>query len=58
MGSMEFCRSNRPPCESKYLDFARELKKQWNMKEIVIVIIVNALETVSKSLERKRKIET
>ena len=30
----------------KYLDLARELKKLWNMKVMVIPIIVGFLETV------------
>ena len=30
----------------KYLDFARELKKLWNMKDIVIPIVIGALGTV------------
>ena len=39
----------------KYLDFARELKKkqkQWNMRVTVIPVVVGALGTVLKSLER------
>ena len=32
----------------KYLDFARELKKQWNMKVTVILIIIGALSTIIK----------
>ena len=37
----------------KYLDFARELKKQWNMKITVIPIIVDAVGMVPKDLERR-----
>ena len=37
----------------KYLDFARELKKLWNMKMMVVPIVVGALETVSKGLEKR-----
>ena len=33
----------------KYLDFARELKKQlWNMKVTVIPIVVSALRTIPR----------
>ena len=31
--------------KDKYLDLARELKKQWNMKVMVILIIAGALGT-------------
>ena len=36
----------------KCLDLARELKKLWNMKVKVIPIVVGALGTVPKGLER------
>ena len=36
----------------KYLDLARELKKLWNMKVKVIPIVVGALGTVPKGLEK------
>ena len=36
----------------KYLDLARELKKLWNMNVKVILIVVGALGTVPKSLEK------
>ena len=36
----------------KYLDLARELDKMWNMRVVVIPIIVNVLRMVSKGLER------
>ena len=36
----------------KYLDLARELKSLWNMKVTVIPIVIGALGTVSKGLER------
>ena len=45
----------------KYLDLARELKKLWNMKVIVIPIVVGALGTVPKKLENleiRGRIET
>ena len=37
-------------CEkkNKYLDFARELKKLWNMKVTIISIVIGAFGTVSK----------
>ena len=39
----------------KYLDFARELKKQWNMKVIVIPIVIGVLGTVTKGLVKEPK---
>ena len=37
-------------CEKKdkYLDLARELKKQWNMKVIIIPIVIGAFCTVTQ----------
>ena len=39
-------------CEKKdkYLDFARELKKLWNMQVTIIPIVIGAFETVTKGL--------
>ena len=37
----------------KYLDLAWELKMLWNMKVTVIPIIVGALGTVPKNLEKR-----
>ena len=39
-------------CEKrdKYLDFARELKKLWNMKVTIIPIVIGAFGTVTKGL--------
>ena len=37
----------------KYLEVARKLKKLWNMKVIEIPIVIEALGTVSKDLEKK-----
>ena len=37
----------------KYLDLARELKKLWNMKVIVILIVVGAFGMASKDLEKR-----
>ena len=37
----------------KYLDLAREQKKQWNMKVRVILIVVGAFWMVSKSLKKR-----
>ena len=39
-------------CEKrdKYLDFARELKKLWNMKVTIIQIVIGAFGTVTKGL--------
>ena len=49
--------------ESKKINLARDKKKQqqklWNMKVTVIVIVVSALRTVPKGLERSlEKLET
>ena len=33
-----------------YVNLAKELKKLWNMKEIVIIIVIGALGTVTKVL--------
>ena len=35
----------------KYLDLAREQKKLWNMRVIVITIVIGAVGTVPKGLE-------
>ena len=40
---------------NKYLDLARELKKQCNMKVTVIPIVIGALGTVSKGLVKGQK---
>ena len=39
-------------CEKKdkYLDLARELKKLWNMKVTIILIVIGAFGTVNKGL--------
>ena len=39
-------------CErkDKYLDLARELKKQWNMEVTIIPIVIGAFGTVTKGL--------
>ena len=39
-------------CEKKdkYLDFARELKKLWNMKVTIVPIVIGAFGTVTKRL--------
>ena len=34
----------------KYLELARELKKLWNMKETIILIVIGAFGTVTKRL--------
>ena len=36
--------------KDKYLELARELKKLWNMKVIIIPIVIGALGTVTKGL--------
>ena len=39
-------------CEKKdkYLDFARELKKLWNMRVTILPIVIGAFGTVTKGL--------
>ena len=36
--------------KNKFLDLAKELKKLWNMKVIVIQIVIGVLGTVTKGL--------
>ena len=36
--------------KDKYLDFARELKKLWNMKVTIVSIMIGALDTITKGL--------
>ena len=36
--------------KDKYLDLARELKKQWNMKVTIVPIVIGALGTITKGL--------
>ena len=36
--------------KDKYLDLARELKKLWNMKVMIVPIVIGALDTVTKGL--------
>ena len=38
---------------NKYLDLARELKKLWNINVTVMPIVVIALRTVLRDLEKK-----
>ena len=37
----------------KYLDFAQELRKLWNMEVMVILIVIGALGTIPKGSERR-----
>ena len=39
----------------KYLDLARELEKVWNMKVTVVLLVVGALGTPAKALEKRLK---
>ena len=39
----------------KYLDLARELKKVWNMKVTVVLLVVGALGTPAKALKKGLK---
>ena len=45
-------RINLKECEKKdkYLDFARELKKLWNMKVTILPIVIGAFGTITKGL--------
>ena len=43
-------RINLKESEKKYLDLARELKKLWNMKVTIVLIVIGALGTVTKGL--------
>ena len=45
-------RINLKECEKKdkYLDLARELKKLWNMKVTIILIVIGAFGTITKGL--------
>ena len=36
--------------KDKYLDLARELKKLWNMKVTIVLIVIDALGTITKGL--------
>ena len=51
--------------KDKYLDFARKLKKLWNMKVMIVPIVIGALGTITKGLlkgledlEVGRRVET
>ena len=50
-------RINLKECEKKdkYLDLASELKKQWNMKVMIVPIVIGALGTVTKGLLKDLK---
>ena len=36
--------------KDKYLDLARELKKLWNMKMTIVLIVIGAFGTITKGL--------
>ena len=36
--------------KNKYLDLARELKKLWNMKVTIVLIVIGAIGTITKRL--------
>ena len=36
--------------KGKYLDLGRELKKLWNMKVMIVQIVIGALGTITKGL--------
>ena len=39
----------------KYFDFTKELKSLWNMKVIMIPIVVSVIKTIPKGLENQRQ---
>ena len=41
--------------KDKYLDLAKELKKLWNMKAMVIPVVIGAFGTVTKGLVQRRE---
>ena len=41
--------------KEKYFELAKELRKLWNMKLTVIPVIIGALRTVPKGMERRLK---
>ena len=44
-------RINLRECEKdKYIDLARELKKLWNMKVVIVPIVIGAFGTITKGL--------
>ena len=51
-----FCCVSKPQSEdeklNKYLELARELRKLWNMKVIVISVVVRNLGTIPMNLEK------
>ena len=36
--------------KDKYVDLARELKKQWNMKVTIVPIVIGTFSTITKGL--------
>ena len=36
--------------KDKYLDLAREIRKLWNMKVMIVPIVIGALDTITKEL--------
>ena len=38
--------------KDKYLDLARELKKLWNMKVMIVLIVIGAFGTITKGLSK------
>ena len=47
-----FCKIKESEKKDKYLDLARELRKLWNMRMTVVAVVIGALGTVPKGLER------
>ena len=42
--------NNKSEKKDKYLDLARELKKLWNMKVMIVSIVIGAFGTITKGL--------
>ena len=51
---MTTIKSKESEKKDKYLDVARELKKLWNMKEMVISIVIGAFGTVTKGILKRQ----
>ena len=50
---LEDYRKNESKMINKYLHFAWELRKLWNIKVTMILIIAGVLGTVTKDMEKK-----
>ena len=48
-------KNKRKQKRNKYLDLARELKKQWNMEVTVISTVTDGLGSISKVLVKRQE---